>query len=353
MVAIAQVVHAFQHAVVENHIMQGLLGYAMLFFGIWWAWMNYTWLASAYDNDDVPFRLASLVQITGALVMAAGVERGFKFQDFDIVFIGYAIMRASLVYLWLRAASHDPKRRKTNLRYATGLSVVMVGWGTMFVLGEWPLGFWLALALVELAIPVWAESAGNTSWHRHHIAERYGLLTIIVLGESVLAASLAVQSFMGENISTWELLPLIVGGLLILFSLWWMYFSKPAHQFLESNREAFIWGYGHYFIFASAAAIGGGLAVNIEHLIGHTEISDSIAAASVTVPVAVFYFFLYILQVRPLTPDQPDLAHGLFPAGIVATLLATFTAIPVLLTGIFAAILVAIGMMVHIKKSVQ
>ena len=53
----------------------------------------------------------------------------------------------------------------------------------------------LVLGTAELLIPVWAELAGrHTPWHPEHIAERYGLFTIIVLGECVLAASTAVQA---------------------------------------------------------------------------------------------------------------------------------------------------------------
>ena len=51
-------------------------GYLMTFFAIWWAWMNYTWFASAYDNDDVVFRLLTFVIMSGALFLAAGVPGG-------------------------------------------------------------------------------------------------------------------------------------------------------------------------------------------------------------------------------------------------------------------------------------
>ena len=61
------------HAVAEEHVAAGLLGYAMAFFAIWWAWMNFTWFASAYDSDDVLYRLLVLVQLTGALILAAGI----------------------------------------------------------------------------------------------------------------------------------------------------------------------------------------------------------------------------------------------------------------------------------------
>ena len=55
---------------------------------------------------------------------------------------------------------------------------------------SWVPGF-ITLAALELAVPVWAERAAPTTWHPQHIAERYGLLTLIVLGESILAATVA------------------------------------------------------------------------------------------------------------------------------------------------------------------
>jgi low temperature requirement protein LtrA len=61
------------HAAANDHLGDGVLGYAMVFFAIWWAWMNFTWFASAYDTDDIPYRLTTLVQIAGALILAAGV----------------------------------------------------------------------------------------------------------------------------------------------------------------------------------------------------------------------------------------------------------------------------------------
>jgi low temperature requirement protein LtrA len=62
--------------------------------------MNFTWFASAYDNDDVFYRLMTFVQITGSLIMAAGIPDVFHHQDFDIIIIGYVIMRLALVSQW-------------------------------------------------------------------------------------------------------------------------------------------------------------------------------------------------------------------------------------------------------------
>jgi low temperature requirement protein LtrA len=72
-VAVAAAAAQLAHAIVEDHAAQGLLGYLMVFFAIWWAWMNFTWFASAHDRDDTPYRLVTLVQMSGVLVLAAGV----------------------------------------------------------------------------------------------------------------------------------------------------------------------------------------------------------------------------------------------------------------------------------------
>ena len=94
-----------------------------------------------------------------------------------------------------------------------------------------PLGIpaFLVLALLDLAIPIWAERSGRpTPWHPEHIAERYGLFTIIVLGECVLASSSAVQLAMAAGEVSVSLLAVALGGLLLVFALWWSYFKHPA-----------------------------------------------------------------------------------------------------------------------------
>ncbi len=137
------------------------------------------------------------------------------------------------------------------------------------------------LAVIELAIPMWAESAGRTPWHPRHIAERYGLFTIIVLGESVLSATVGVQTAIDLNTPFSDLGFVIVGGLLTLFMMWWIYFDLPNEElaqrvraaFSERISGAFAWGYGHYVVFAAAAATGTGLVVEVDHVIGNTALT--------------------------------------------------------------------------------
>jgi low temperature requirement protein LtrA len=299
-VAVAQAGLQLVHAVAEGHPGEGILNYAMVFFAIWWAWMNVTWFASAYDNDDALFRVATLLQIAGVLVLAAGVSRAFDDHDFTVVWLGYLIMRLALAAQWLRAArSAAGAERTTALRYAAGVLLCQVGWLGLVVLPE-PARPWvfLVMALAELCVPVLAEKDFPTSWHPHHIAERYGLFTIIVLGETIAAATVAVKSGVDENDALGELLPIAAGGLLIVFSAWWIYFVVPAHGRLRSNRQAFLWGYGHYAIFASAAAIGAGLEVAVEQAVGKARISTLAASAAVTLPAALYLLTVWALHSR-------------------------------------------------------
>ncbi len=337
-VAIAQAASAFEHEIVAGHAARGLLGYALVFFAIWWAWMNFTWFASAFDTDDVPYRLLTLVQITGALIMAAGITTAMH-EDFTIVTMGYVVMRLAMVSQWLRAAHTDKERRPTALRYAAGILVLQVGWLVRLTLPhEGGILSFIALGLGELAVPLWAERAAGTTWHPHHIAERYGLFTLIVLGESITAAALAVRTALDSDTAVAPVLIISLGGLLTVFALWWLYFAQDAPRRLAAQTTAMLWGYGHYVVFGAAAAVGVGLAVNVAHLTDHGTLTDVQASATYTVPVAVFISCVWLLHRRATRLHAA--VNVLAPLAVVAVLATTFTAYAVLCTGIVASLLV-------------
>jgi low temperature requirement protein LtrA len=338
-VAIAQAAAALHHAVAEGHAGAGVGGYLMVFFAIWLAWINFTWFASSYDTDDVPYRLLVFVQIAGALILAAGVPSMFEQRTPNVAVIGgYVVMRLAMVTQWLRAAAADPEHRATTCRYAIGIGVLQVAWvSTVWMPSYWVPCF-LVLAALELAVPVWAEQASRLTWHPHHVAERYGLLTLIVLGESILSATTAVQAALASGDRLATLAPTIVGGLLIIYSVWWMYFDRPVHDLLTSFRKAIVWGYGHYVVFASAAAIGAGLAVAVDTATHHAAISARAGGAAVAVPVALFMTSLWFLHDRPAYSSTRVLG----PIVAVLVLLTPLTPQPVLATGLLLAALVAL-----------
>jgi low temperature requirement protein LtrA len=342
-VAVAQAAAALHDEVADGQIGHGVVGYATVFFAIWWAWMNFTWFASAYDTDDVPYRLTTLVQIAGALILAAGVPDAMAGSDFAVITLGYVVMRLAMVAQWLRAAGSDPPHRRSSLRFAAGIAALQVGWVLRLLLPE-GLGYaaFLVLVAAELAIPIWAERAAPTSWHPRHIAERYGLFTLIVLGECVLSSTLAIQTALDEDAALADLATTAAGGLLTVFAMWWLYFAKEAHELLTSLRAAIVWGYGHYLVFASAAAVGAGLAVNVDAVTHHAAIGPRAAAASFTIPVALFLLAVWALQVAPHHLGR--WTGAVVPAAAALVLASTFSPEPVLLTGLVAAAMIAVSL---------
>jgi low temperature requirement protein LtrA len=353
-VAVGQAAVSLHHSLTEDHFGHGILSFALVFFAIWWGWLNFSWFASAYDTDDVPYRVATLLQIAGGLVIAAGVSDAFE-GNFEVMVIGYVLMRLSLVGQWIRAARTDPAHRRTALRYAGGITFVQILWITrLFLPDEVALASFLVIALLDVSVPPFAERVGGTNWHPHHIAERYGLFTIIVLGESVLSATTAVKEGMHDGEHVGALASLAAAGLLIVFGMWWLYFDQPGHLRLTGTRSLLTtisWGYGHYLIFASAAAVGAGLELAVDYDTHTTELSGVLAALPVTVSVAVYLLSVWLLHVGPTNECRP-IAIG-FPVTAVLVVLASFVPAPVHVTAVLVVALVGVTVVARRRERVE
>ena len=303
----------------EGHAAQAIGPFLQVFFAIWWAWMNFTWFASPYDTDDVPYRLLTLLQMSGVLVLAAGVPAAFAAGDYRAITSGYLVMRVGLVALWLRAAREDPEGRGTAMRYATGISVTLILWLLRLLLAELGLlegaravTLFVVLAAAELAVPFWAERSRGTSWHPHHIAERYSLFAVILLGESVLAVSTGIADVLRSGFH--GVVVVVAGsGLVLLFALWWLYEREPSGDGLSTRRgRSFLWGYGHYGVFAALAALGAGLEVAVLHVGAHTALDTLSAGFAVAVPTAAFLVLPGVSHapIVPLSRVRPSVLFG-------------------------------------------
>jgi low temperature requirement protein LtrA len=294
------------HALAEGHYGSALIGYGFASFGICWAWINFSWFASAYDTDDWVFRIVTMMQMIGVLVLALGVPRMFasiehgEYLDASIMVLGYVIMRVALVFQWLRAARQDPTRRRACLTYALVVSTAQVGWAVLIILH-----FSIAatvilsciLALIELAGPVLAERKdGGTPWHAHHIAERHGLFAIIALGEGVVGTVAALSAVVEQQ--GWTLDAALVGiaGTGLTFGLWWVYYMLPSAPILHAHRSrAFVWGYCQMLIVTAIVATGAGLHVAANFIEHKARISPLATVLTVALPVGVFLGLIYTL----------------------------------------------------------
>jgi low temperature requirement protein LtrA len=347
-VAISQVSAQLAEAISGGDALADLAPYAMVFFAIWWAWMNFTWFASAYDTDDVPYRLFTLIQMAGVLVLAAGVPTAFSSQNFFAVTIGYLIMRIGLVAQWVRAAVENPAGRRTALRYAAGISIVQIGWVSRLALPP-SLGGWsfVILAAADLSVPLWAERTGMSSWHPHHIAERYGLFTMIVLGESVSASTIGVQRGLSTSGVSATLVTIAAAGLVLLFGLWWLYFLNNFGDGLDAHRSrSFLWGYGHYFVFASLAAVGAGLEVAVGGPSNHPAITAVGVAYAIAIPVAIYLAMLQVLHAMVAVDPQASA----WPTAI-AVILVVATPLACPIVGL-AAVIVGVALIVAALNAV-
>jgi len=285
-VAVAAAATRLHHGLVEGHLREAGLEFFQSFFSIWWPWMSYSWFASAYDTDDVPFRFATLVQMIGVLFIAAGITEAAG--DGLAGTIGFFLMRAALVAQWWRASIEHPEGRATCRRYAIGIGLLQVLWLARMAAAptDWLFPLFLLLAALELAIPVWAARAGDTPWHAHHVTERYGLLTIILLGECMVAAANAMSGVLAVEGWSIDLMAVSVGIVGLILGLWWAYFLVPFAQVLHFRRErGFLWGYGHALVFGTLAVLGGVLEVAVDALKTASGAEDHGAAPEAATPL--------------------------------------------------------------------
>jgi low temperature requirement protein LtrA len=325
------------HALTEGHVVDGLVAYGLVFFGVWWAWMNFTWFATSFDTDDWLYRVLTIIQMAGVLVLAGGIEPAFTDADYTLLILSYVIMRLAIVAQWLRASRSDPSVRRTAQTYAAGIAAVQVLWLLQLALPEVPGRIVLVLLIgVEVAIPVIAEKRGTTPWHPHHITERYGLFTLILLGESLLASSNAIVEAAHDTDALAPLISVAVLAVVVTAALWWIYFWPPHHRSVTSFGRSLRYGYVHYFVFAAAGAFSAGIEVEIDVLTGHSELSELAASFTVTVPTAIFLAGIWWIAIR----DHADrLVNTVVPLAAVLVLCDPLIPVPVTLT---AAILVVV-----------
>ncbi|MFI8334523.1 low temperature requirement protein A [Pseudomonas taetrolens] len=295
------------HALAAGHYSTALIGFGFASFCICWAWTNFSWFASAYDTDDWIFRIATLVQMSGVLVLAIGLPRLFssiehgQHLDASVMVLGYVIMRVAMIFQWLRAAKQDPARRRVCITYACAIAIAQLGWIALFLI---PLSMSVTIALFflwflfEFAGPIFAERRdGGTPWHAEHIAERYSLFAIIALGEGLVGTVATLSAEMEHAGWTLETALACMAGVGMTFGMWWVYSILPSANILHVHRSrAFVWSYGQILIIVSIVAMGAGLDVAASVIENKAQIGPLPALLATAIPVASFLGLIYGLH---------------------------------------------------------
>ncbi len=330
----------------DHYSLAGLVRFAPLFLLIWCAWTGHTAFSTRFDTDDVIQRGLTLVQMFAVAVMAANARDALDSQASAGFAAAYAAVRLVLVAQYFRAR-HLVEARPLTRRYLLGYGTAAVLW-LMSALVPPPERFWmwgLAFAL-DLGTPWLAVRHSVTvPPDAEHLPERFGLFTLILIGESVVAVMLGIESQ-----GTWT--PAAASsaflGMGICFLIWWWYFdgaAGAAEQPVRTAREAVrlnVWSYAHFPLSLGIVVAG----VGIERLVtaaARTTLETSevvvLTGAMTTVMLAMTAIGAAAGRARH---RSPGIHWHLLLAGItLAVGLAAHVESPFVLIGTFAGLCLA------------
>ena len=241
----------------------GFLRFVLLFVPVWWAWTGYTMYADRFDTDDIGFRAMMLAGMLAVAALAVGIPEAFGGGS-DAFAASYVAVRGILILLYARAWHHVPAARALCTVTVSAFVAGTTLWTISLLVPE-PLrfGLWAAALLVEGATPwIFRRAMASAPVHASHLPERFGLFTIIVLGESLVAV------VVGLGDTDWQLRSGFVAtaGFLIAALLWWLYFDFIDLFDIRrglTHRNVFI--YGHLLVALSLTITGVGIKKAILH----------------------------------------------------------------------------------------
>ncbi|MFJ1952844.1 low temperature requirement protein A [Streptomyces microflavus] len=334
-VAVGTASTQFAELLAEGHAAHAVIAFLMAMFAISVAWISFSWFASAFATEDWLYRVLTMLQMIGVVVFSLGLPAMFHSVDegghleLRAMVAGYVVMRIAMVLQWWRASREAPEFRRVCLANIRWTVIAQVGWvvvGFTRLPIEAVFVAFVVLGALELALPLFTQgSAGGTPWHPHHVAERYSLFAIIVLGESVVGTVASSGELLGGadgTAWTWNAIAVVVAGVGLTFGMWWVYFTTPFGDILVRRRNrGYLFGYGHIPLFIGVAGAGAGLHVAGLYLEHHAEISETAVVLALVLPVSLYLLVVYLLH--SLLLSTGDHFHLLLIALSLAVLLAS------------------------------
>jgi len=262
-----------------DHTLEGLAIYIGLFLAVYWAWNQLTWYSALFDNNDVFFKVQYLCSILAVLGLAASIRQIAEGETWLFV-ISYVLLQGILAAGWIRVYISKSKLRTFALIYILGQIVGSGVWiASTAVTVSQQYYVWIIAMAVHIAAPYFAwRTKIDIAIHTHHIVERYCLLSIIVMGETLVAVSIGFGDTMGSR-------GFLVGvfGYVTIACVWWTYFGWDfdRDRVLETVSSIFFFGYGHFVVFLAIAAFGAGVEIAIHSVThgGHPGLQEKMLIA--------------------------------------------------------------------------
>jgi low temperature requirement protein LtrA len=240
----------------------GLLESLPLFFVIWWGWVGHTFYLSRFGTDDFLHRILTMIQMLAVASLALNVKDAFGATGSGFA-ISYAVLRFILVAEYYLAGKQIPEARPLTNHYVTGFFIAAVLWAiSAFIPSPWRFLLWGIALLVDLITPVTAsEKHSKFPPHASHLPERFGLFTIIIIGEAIVGVVFGISGL--PLTLERELIGLM--GLLIAFCIWWGYFeeAKGAEaRVLKAGTKVGkyqLWLYSHFPLMIGIVSAAAGI----------------------------------------------------------------------------------------------
>jgi len=319
----------------NDHSVAGLAVFVRLFVPVWWAWRGFAWYATGFDTDDRTFRAACLAGMIGVAAVSAGID-GAAHGDSETFVIAYSGLLCVLAALYLRTWWRVPAARPLAARQAIGYSLGATVWMGSLTLDEGVRPIMWGVAMVALiATPIAVLRQPQRAYDAAHIAERYGLFTIIVLGESVIVTVAGLDTGGNAEAAFVALL-----GFVIAATIWWVYFSRYRSMPGVGASARFVWAQMHLLIFLGITAAAVGVAFAVEAVVGDDALS---LADRLPLGAGLASYLIAMGSIRAVTRQLDWVA--LMRIGLAGTMLA-FALIglglaPLAFVAVIAALLVA------------
>ena len=250
----------------DDYSLRGVVEFIMLFVPVWWAWIGHTFYSTRFDSDDTVHRLLTLLQMVFIASLAIHVPYGLSKHATGFA-LSYVGVRAILVAQYWRAGKYLPETRPLTNRYARGFGVAASLWLlSIFLPAPWKFGLWAIAIAIDFLTPLTAGVLhAKIPPHFSHLPERFGLFTIIVLGEAIVVV---VQGTSKQALAGTSSISALC-GLIIAFSLWWIYFNDvraAEEREVKTSGEVTsyqTWLYSHLPLTMAITAA----AVGVKHII--------------------------------------------------------------------------------------
>lgn len=295
----------------------GVASFFAYFALLWWLWASHTYYADRYDTDDLVYRLLAAGQMVAVVVIAAalspeeaGSTRAFAY--------GYAASRWLLLLMYWRAYRHVEETRELVRGYLTGFGVAAVVWTISALVPDTArIALWALALAIDLATPwVMRKEQARVPLDVSHLPERFGLFTILVLGESIAAV------VMGLGHAEWAVPTTLTAalGIGMATALWWLYFDNARGSVVRRDATVrrtwrpTVWIYTHLPLAAALAASGVAMEIAVAEA-GHGPMPAP--DRWILVGSVIFVFCSLAVIQLAATPDPDNPGRGIIPTRLL------------------------------------